>query len=189
MAIALNQFLNQMSTDQLRTTNMYEVYVTSGYDDVDKVLEPITMYSEGISLPSRTQEFADAGFKGFLVPVPTVMRMEQDHTMTIRADTSGEIRRAFLAWAGHVADPNITDGSVFSGDRRLNNAATIRVHLLDNDMKSVAEVYKFIGVKIASVGGLQVSNTDASISTFDVQFKSIYWEIEKSAYGAFVGQK
>ena len=56
-------------------------------------------------------------------------------------------------------------------------------------MTSVAEVYKLIGVKVASVGPLQMSNTDASVATFEVQLKSIYWQIENSANGALVGQR
>lgn len=103
-----------------------------------------------------------------MVPVPTVMKMEQDHTITVRADTNGEIRRGFLAWAAKVADPDIEGGSVFAGDRRLNNSSVVRLQLLDNDMSSVAEVYKLIGVKVASVGPLQMSNSDASVATFEV---------------------
>ena len=62
-----------------------------------------------------------------MVPVPTVMKMEQDHTITVRADTNGEIRRGFLAWAAKVADPDIEGGSVFAGDRRLNNSSVVRL--------------------------------------------------------------
>lgn len=106
------------------------------------------MYVDGFAAPNRTQEYVDVGFKGFTVPVPTVMKMEQDHTLTVRADTNGEIRRGFLAWAAKVADPDIEGGSVFTGDRRLNNSSVVRLQLLDNDMMAVAEVYKLIGVKV-----------------------------------------
>ena len=56
-------------------------------------------------------------------------------------------------------------------------------------MTDVAEVYKLVGVKVASVGPLQMSNSEANIATFEVQLKSIYWEIENSTNGALVGQK
>lgn len=190
MAEALVTFYNKLSTNQLRTSNMFEMEVTSGYEDVDKILKFITMYGEGFTLPTRSTEFADVGFKGFTVPVPTVGRMEQDHTISVRADANGEIRRAFLAWQGHTWDPNISDGSVFTGDRRMNSGGTIRIKLLDNDMITVSEVYKIIGVKIQSVGGLQVSNNDANVTTFDVSFKSAWWEIEDGTVknGAFQDQ-
>lgn len=190
MAEALVTFYNRLSTNQLRTTNMFEMEVTSGYEDVDNALKYITMYGEGFTLPNRTMEFADVGFKGALLNVPTVMRWEQDHTITVRADTNGEIRRAFLAWQGHVSDPDISAGSVFTGDRRMNSGGAIRIKLLDNDMITISEIYKMIGVKIQSVGGLTTSNTDASISTFDVQFKSQWWEVEHGTVhaGAFPNQ-
>ena len=189
MATALNSFLNQMSTNQLRTTNMFEMFITTGYQDIDSIFQGITMYVDGFAAPNRTQEFVDVAFKGFNVPVPTVMKEEQDHTITVRADVNGEIRRGFLAWAAKVTDPDITGGSVFAGDRRLNNSSIVRLHLLDNNMNDVAEVYKLIGVKVASVGSLSMSNNDSNIATFEVQLKSVYWEIENSANGALVGQK
>lgn len=190
MAKALVSFLNQLSTNQVRTQNMFELYVTSGYADVDAALENITMYGTGFTLPNRTLEHAEVGFKGYPVPVPTITKMEQDHTITINADANGELRRAFLAWQGHCSDPAISEGSVFTGDRRVNTNGVIRIHLLDNDMMTVSEIYKLIGVRIASVGGVQVSNTDSSVSTFEVGFKSIYWEIEQGSIhaGAFTNQ-
>lgn len=189
MAVPLINFLNKISTNQIRTQNMFEMTVTSGYNDVDKVLKDITMYGQGFPLPNRSQEFTDVFFKGYNVPVPTVMKMEQDHTITVNADVDGELRRAFLAWAGKVSDPAISDGSVFAGDRRVNNKSIIRIHLLDNNMTDVSETYKMVGVKIVSVGNLQVSNTGGDVATFDVAFKSLYWEIENSTKGAFIGQK
>lgn len=54
MATALNQFLNQMSTNQLRTTNMYEMTITTGYSEIDSIFQHITMYAEGFIAPNRT---------------------------------------------------------------------------------------------------------------------------------------
>lgn len=189
MAIPLNQFLDKMSTNQLRTTNMFEMTITTGYAEIDAVFQGITMYVEGFTAPNRSQDFADVGFKGFPVPVPTVMKMEQDHSLTVRADVNGEIRRAFLAWAAKVADPDIEGGSVFSGDRRVNSSSVVRLQLLDNNMNDVAEVYKLYDVKVASVGPLAMSNSDSSVATFECQLKSVFWSIENSANGALVGQK
>lgn len=191
MAKPLINFLNKLSTNQVRTTNMFEMRVTSGYNDVDAVLEPITMYGQGFEIPNRTMEFADVSFKGFPVAVPTVMKMGNEHSITVNADANGELRRAFLAWQGHTSNPDISGGSVFEGDRRINTAGVIRIDLLDNDMTTISETYKLVGVKISEVGTLQVSNTDASVSQFTVNFRSVYWEIEDGTVhaGAFKGQK
>lgn len=185
MAESLQNFLGKLSTNQLRTTNLFELEVTSGYSDIDDVLKNITMYGEGFTLPHRTQNFADVGFKGYTVPVPTNMVMEQDHTITIRADSNGEIRRAFLAWQGKTTDPAISLGSVFAGDKRLNTSGIIRIKLLaTEDATTVSEVYEMVGVKINAVNGMSVSNTDANVATFDVSFKSIYWQIQPGSVNA-----
>jgi hypothetical protein len=55
------------------------------------------------------------------------MKMEQQHSITVRADADGELRRGFLAWAAKVADPDIEGGSVFAGDRRLNGSSVVRL--------------------------------------------------------------
>jgi hypothetical protein len=44
MAIALNEYLNRLSTNQVRTTNMFEMYITTGFAEIDAVLAHITMY-------------------------------------------------------------------------------------------------------------------------------------------------
>jgi len=54
MAIALNEYLNKLTTNQVRTTNMFELEVSSGYSEIDSILQSITMYGQGFNLPSRT---------------------------------------------------------------------------------------------------------------------------------------
>jgi hypothetical protein len=56
-------------------------------------------------------------------------------------------------------------------------------------MSKTSEIYKLIGVKVENVGNLAMSNTDSSVATFEVQLRSIYWQIENSSKGALVGQK
>jgi hypothetical protein len=143
-----------------------------------------------MELPTRQTNYADVSFKGYAFPIPTSQQMGTEHSMTVNADANGEIRRAFLAWQEKTWDPDIEGGSVLEGDRRLNTGSVIRIHLLDNDMKSISEVYKMVGVRIGEVGSLQVSNTDANVSQFNVNFRSAYWQIEKGTIkaGAFPQQ-
>lgn len=44
MAIALANYIQALSKDQVRTTNMFEMYITTGFSDIDAVLQNITMY-------------------------------------------------------------------------------------------------------------------------------------------------
>lgn len=75
------------------------------------------------------------------------------------------------------------------GDRRLNAQSSIRIHLFGSDFKTVNEIYKMVGVKIASVGPMTMSNTGAEVCTFTVSFRSTYWFIEKAIEGALTNQK
>ena len=210
---SLNQFLTKLSESQIRTTNLFEIEIKlppalNGMPDFDNMFtynhsqgNILTMFGESFTLPNRTIEFAEAGFKGFNVPVPTVMRMEQDHTMTVRADMQGNNRRAFLAWQAYCINPRIiqsgknntdTTGSpeigLFEGNRRYEQESQIRISLLGSDMRTATETCTLYGVKIQSVGGLTVSNTDASISTFDVGFKSVFWQVEDITKDDFSGK-
>lgn len=189
MAIAINQFIENMSRDQFRTQNMFEMYATSGYSDIDAVLQKFTLHGEGFEIPSRTTNFTDVAFKGVNFPLATNEAFQNEHEVTIRADTSGELRRAFLAWQAKTWNPDIEGGSVMEGDRRLNAQSSIRIHLFGSDFKTVNEIYKMVGVKIASVGPMTMSNTGAEVCTFTVSFRSTYWFIEKAIEGALTNQK
>lgn len=191
MAIAINQFFDAITHNTIRNTNSFEMYATSGYNDIDQVLEGVTMFGKGFEIPSRDIEYAPVSFKGYEVgnAVPTRLVMGNEHTVTINADFAGNLRRAFLAWQGRVIDPAISLGSVLSGDRRVNNKSCIRIHLLDWNMSDVAEVYKMLNVKIKTVGPLNVTNEGGEVATFDVTFNSSYWEIEHASRGAFIDQK
>lgn len=183
MATPLYNAIDQLKRNQIRTQNMFEMVCDPKIAGVNEVLAGITIYGTGFTLPNRTQEFADIGFKGYTLPIPTVMKMEQDHTITVNADVQGNYRRAFLAWAGAVSNPdiqNVKGGgySLFEGDRRFGGS-TIQIHLLGYSMDTAIEIITMTGVRIQSVGGLTVSNTDSGVSTFDVQFKSLYWYIQE----------
>jgi len=191
MAVNLQEFLGQVNKNGgIRTQNLFELYVSSGYPDVDEVLSKITMYGQGFEIPARTIEYNVVGFKAYDVPIPGKFSMTQEHEFTVNADMDGEIRRAFLAWQGKTVNPAVSDGSLFEGDRNINLGSVIRIHLLGNNGQ-VSEIYKLLGVKVRNVGPLTVSNTDAAVAQFSISLESIYWEIESGtvAGGAFKDQK
>ena len=109
--------------------------------------------------------------------------------MTMVADTAGEYRRAFLAWQGKVINPDISGGSVFEGERGINEKSVFRVKLFGSDNKTVVEVIKFFNVKIKNVGGISLQYDGGDTAKFDLSFTSTYWEIEKSTEGGLLGQK
>lgn len=191
---SLYQFMDQLNRNSVRTQNLFEMRVFIPLDLRDdkgnngkiltKYLNPnFTYYGKGFELPSRTMQYADVGFKGFTVPVPTVLRMTQEHNVTINADINGDMRRAFLAWQALTMNPQINDrGGYFEGNRRLKDSSMIKIALLDplyNDIHRVMEVYTLYGVTIQEVGAMSFSNDESGVATFPVTFKSQYWQ-----YGA-----
>lgn len=190
MATPINKFLEAATADTIRANNQYEVRCTSGYSDIDKVLETAVMFGNNFTLPERGQEYAPVYYKGYEMQnlVPVRMTMQQEHTMTVKCDTNGEYRRAFLAWQGKVINPDIEGGSLFEGDRGVNEKSIIRVDLFDKDNETVIETIKFYNVRIKNVGPVTLTYDGGEVATFEVTFGSIYWKIEAAKNGALTDQ-
>ena len=88
-----------------------------------------------------------------------------------------------LDWQAACLDPDISGGSFFESNRRPTKIGpgegqtpTITIKLLAPDFQTPVEITNIYGTRVTKVGGLELSNTGASISTFSVDFKSVYWE-------------
>lgn len=191
MATSIDEFLNAASSNTIRANNQWEAVFTSGYNDIDNVLKNAVMFGKNFELPNRSIEYASIHYKGFEMAniVPTKMTMGNEHTVTIQADVDGEYRRAFLAWQGKVMNPDISGGSVFEGDRSINEKSIVRINLLDKFNKTPVETYKFYNVRVTNVGPISLTYEGGDVATFDVTFKSTYWEIETAKNGALLTQK
>lgn len=191
MATSIDEFLNAASSNTIRANNQWEAVFTSGYNDIDNVLKKAVMFGKNFELPNRSIEYASIHYKGFEMAniVPTKMTMGNEHTITIQADVDGEYRRAFLAWQGKVMNPDISGGSVFEGDRSINEKSIVRINLLDKFNKTPVETYKFYNVRVTNVGPMTLTYEGGDVATFDVTFKSTYWEIETAKNGALLTQK
>ena len=84
MAHALNEFLQAATADNIRCTNQFEIEATSGYSDVDAVLEKTMIFGQNLAIPTRSINYASVSFKGYEMTnlVPTSLAMDQEHTMT-----------------------------------------------------------------------------------------------------------
>ena len=191
MAHALQDFLNAANSNTIRVNNQFELEAASGYADIDNVLNTAVMFGQNFTLPNRTLEFASVHYKGaeFTNLVPTTMKWENEHTVTVVADINGEYRRAFLAWQGKVINPDISGGSKFEGDRSINDQSLIRIRLFDKDNETVIQNYKCFNVRITNVGNMTLTYDGGDKATFECGFKSTYWEIEESTKGDLIGQK
>ena len=179
----LAQAIDLFNQDQVRTQTMYEVDFFSGFAPIDQTLQRMQVYGQSFTLPDRTVNFEDLQYRAYKIPVPTTIDMGQDHSITVYADVRGDLRRAMLDWQAACLNPDITGGSYFEANRRPTKLGpdegqtpSITVKLLAPDYKTVVEQTMIYGTRVTKVGGLELSNTAGSISTFSVDFKSVYWE-------------
>lgn len=191
MAKSISEFLQQATSSTIRSNNQYEVIATSGISDVDLVLKDAVMFGSNMTLPNREIEYASLHFKGYECAntVPIRMIMGNEVTMNIKCDVNGEYRRAFLAWQNSVMNADIEGGSVFEGDRGINEKSLIRVQLFDKNNETVCETYKFYNVRIKSVGEVSLTYEGGEVAAFDVTFGCTYWNIEEAKNGALTNQK
>lgn len=191
MATSLATFLQVATADNIRANNTYELECSSGYSDIDGVLDTVRLFAKNITMPGRSVDYASVWWKGYecVNLVPTRVSMETEHTMTVYADINGTNRRCFLAWQNKVMNMDIEGGSLFEGDRGVNAKSTIRIRLFDKDNQTTAETMRFYNVTITSVGPISLQYDGGDVATFDVQFRSTFWQLEDSKNGDFVGQK
>ena len=191
MATALNQFLNAATANNVRCNNQWEAEFISGYHDVDKVLKTAVMFGSNFSIPGRGINYAPLHYKGFEMAnlVPTNMTMENEHSMTIKADVAGEYRRAFLRWQNHVMNADIEGGSMFEGNRAVNPNSNARIRLLSADNQTINETYKLVNVVVTNVGPISLTYEGGDAASFDITLKSTYWFIEKATEGQLTDQK
>ena len=179
----LIQAIDLFNQDQVRTQHMYEIEFFSGFPKIDATLTRMQVYGQNFTLPERTVNFDNLQYRAYNIPVPTTMEMAQDHSVTVYADVRGDLRRAMLDWQSACINPDITGGSYFESNRRPTKLGpgegatpSITVKLLAPDFQTCIEKTVIYGTRVTKVGGLELSNTAGGISTFSVDFKSVYWE-------------
>ena len=179
----LSQAIDLYNQDQVRTQTMYEIDFFSGIPKIDATMQRMQVYGQGFTLPERTVNFDNLQYRAYNIPVPTTLEMGQDHSVTVYADVRGDLRRACLDWQAACLNPDITGGSFFESNRRPTKLGpaegqtpSITVKLLAPDYQTSVETTMIYGSRVTKVGGLELSNTAGGISTFSVDFKSVYWE-------------
>ena len=179
----LSQAIDLYNQDQVRTQTMYEIDFFSGIPKIDATMQRMQVYGQGFTLPDRTVNFDNLQYRAYNIPVPTTLEMGQDHSVTVYADVRGDLRRACLDWQAACLNPDITGGSFFESNRRPTKLGpaegqtpSITVKLLAPDYQTSVETTMIYGSRVTKVGGLDMSNTAGGISTFSVDFKSVYWE-------------
>lgn len=175
----LSQALAAYNGDQVMTQSMWYI---EPVNVPEQDLQFMQIYGQGFELPDRTNETADVQYRAYPIPVPTTLKMGQDHNITLNCDVHQKLRRGFLNWQARAIDPRVTlQTTSFAADRRPTagvGASGLRLFLLAPDMATSEMIVRIYGVRVTSVGTLALSNTDGGVATFQVGFKSVYWEID-----------
>ena len=176
------QALTAYNTDQVMTQTMWYIEPTAGVKEAE--LKYMQIYGQNFEVPNRTNEFADVNYRGYNIPTPTVVKMGQDHSMTINCDVHQQLRRGFLNWQARAINPRINKQEFsFGADRRPTagvGASGLRLFLLAPDYNQAEMVIQMYGVRVQEVGTITLSNVDGGIATFNVSFKSVYWQSASS---------
>jgi len=178
MAKTLQDFLNIVQKKGVRKQNQFQLEIITGFSDVDDALKDVTIWASSMEVPGRQQEYVDMPYQGYPLKIAGKFTMTQEHPFSIRTDASGDIRKAFLKWMSYVTNPAIGEGSNMGGDKRIPAGSYLRMKMLGEDMDTVVETYKLVGVGCADVGTLAMSNETADLATFDVSIVSQFWELE-----------
>lgn len=176
--IQISSFLNKVLTEAPRTTNLWEVELNSGIDVVDKFFKDFTMYARDFKLPKIGLDYKDLWFHGVPIPVPCNPALTQDMTVTMYADVTGGVQQSLRAWMTQIIDIDFEAGSYLGGTRSINKSSTMRLHLLDTDMRSVTETCVLIGVTIKSIGEIGFVQNAGDIAEFPMEIKFAWPQYE-----------
>lgn len=177
--IQISSFLNKtLTTGVPRTENMWEVEFNSGIGVVDKFFQDFTMYARDFKLPKIGLDYKDLWFKGVPIPVPCNPDLNQDMTVQMYADIEGGVQQSLRAWMSQVIDIDFEAGSYLGGTRSINKSSTMRLHLLDTDMRTVTETCTLIGATIKGIGELSFTQQKGDICTFSMDIKYVWPQYE-----------
>lgn len=148
-------------------------------------------FGQGFTLPARTINYADVGFQGYMVPVPTTMSFGTTHAMTFNDDMSGSLRSIFALWQNATINGNVESGN-FEGNRFTGNSLTtytadLKIYLLSNEYENTPVNFSAFGEKnlgyilkgvtVASIGETTLSNTAKEVAILPIEFRSQYWQM------------
>jgi len=180
----LMQALSQYNADQVMVNTMWYIEIGGTAAAAHPELARMQIYGKNFTVPERTNTFEDVNYRGYPIPTPTNMTMGNSHSITIIADASGELRTGFLNWQARAIDPLINNqASSFGADRRPTagvGGGILRLNMLAPNYEDIETQVTMYGVRVESVGSISLTNDSGSVATFDVGFRSVYWQISNS---------
>jgi hypothetical protein len=148
---------------------------------IKDILSDITIWADGASIPSKTQNTTEIMYLGYPLVVPTNMTMSQDLQLNIKCDADMFLHGAFVKLADNHSNPLVNENELgnFGGTKSVNDKDVKGVlSLYDEEFNNVQMNYYLHGIMVTDVGEVAFSNGTPDIATFSVSFKYQYWSSE-----------
>lgn len=167
-----SDFFSTLQSEGLRLVHQYQVrfQIAEIEATIANKLNYLTMFAQGLDLPSRTQNYAEVYYLGYPFQQATNMTWSNEITMTLNCDAFNELRNAMLFWQGIITNPAILGGAKGDGLKTATQSQMI-IDLYDQTMNTVVETYTLYGVAPANVGEMSLSNNGDAVATFPASFK------------------
>ena len=176
----LSEFYATLRGRGAKLTHQFQFnIINTGVSEVDTLLNEITMWAKGATVPGRKQNYAPINYLAYEFSVPTNFTMTNEITMEINCDSAMRVRDALLLWESIFSDPDIEGGSTGGGIKNVSPAVG-KLYLFNDKMDTVTHEYDLVGMFPTDVGDITTSNVEANIATFSATFKYQYWKTVKS---------
>lgn len=141
----------------------------------------LTMYAQGATLPTVTQNTTTLTYLAYPFKVPSNFTMTQELDITVNCDQNHLLRTGFMRWLNEYSQFNIVNGGSGGGLKRPTPPSrNIIIETLDQTLTQVTSQFVLVGAFPVDVGTMAVDNTKAEIATFTLKLAYQYWENENT---------
>ncbi len=180
---SLNDFYNLLSTTPPRLSHQYQVLLfppETINNKAKSILNNVSYFCTSATVPGRGLEVAELTYFGMKFSVPRIIKLENTIKLSFWTDRDSSLRNAMIDWSSVHANLDRKTGIQNSnlGGVKTIPSSSIELHLLNEQLDSVIEIYKLYGVFPTEVGSFEVKQEGADIVNFDVNFVYQYYTID-----------
>ena len=140
----------------------YGTIVKSRYEVNFSGIENLTFFISNIDVPSIRMNTTQVYYEGQAVEVPQIYEFDHDFSMTVLCDGKGILYTTIVNWLMTVG-----------GDSLLNSGYTMTLRALGDGTNTDGLTIVFNGVRFKNVSGLNFSNDESGLLTFNVNCSAI----------------
>lgn len=180
---SLNDFYNLLSTTPPRLSHQYQVLLFPPEElngKAKSILNNVSYFCTSTNVPGRGIETADLTYFGMKFSIPRIIKLENSIRLSFWVDRDSMLRNALIDWSTVHVNLDRKTGIQNSnlGGIKTIPASSIELHLLNEQLNAVIEIYKLYGVFPTEIGNLELKQEGADILTFETTFVYQYYTID-----------